>query len=102
MSEEFTETVYEHVSGRDTFTVTAAEQWSKTMVNNLKKKHPDDVDIRCTNPDGSMVVHLPASWMKIKPTYKINYTDEQRAEKAERMRANRRTIVSKNDPSSNN
>ncbi len=42
MSEEFTETVYEHVSGRDTFTVTAAEQWSKTMVNNLKKKLLND------------------------------------------------------------
>ena len=61
MAEEIYETVYEHMSGNPTFTITAAERWSKAMVHRLKEKYPDEVDIRHTNPDGSMVVRFPFS-----------------------------------------
>ena len=37
----------------------------------LKESHPDEVDIRHVNDDGSLIVHIPASWMKIKPKKKI-------------------------------
>lgn len=83
---DFTETVYEHVSGNDTFTITVAERWSKAMVNKLKERYPDEVDIRTVNADGSMVVHMPFSWMRIVPKRKDNRSAEERAEAAERMR----------------
>ena len=83
---DFSETVYEHMYGNDTFTITAAERWSKAMVNKLKERYPDEVDIRATNADGSMVVHMPFSWMRILPKRKDNRSAEERAEAAERMR----------------
>lgn len=83
---DFTETVYEHLSGNETFTITAAERWSKAMVCKLKEKYPDEVDIRNTNDDGSMVVHMPFSWMRIVPKRRDNRTAEEKAKAAERMR----------------
>jgi len=81
-----TETVYEHCSGDKTFTVTAAERWSIAMCKKLKEKYPDEVDIDYVNKDGSMVVHFPASWMKIKPKRTQNLSEEQRAATYERLR----------------
>ena len=82
---DITETVYEHTTGDNTFTITAAEQWSKTMVKRLKKRYPDEVDIRYINEDGSMLVHMPFSWMRVSPKRKLNLTDEQREERRVRM-----------------
>ena len=82
---ELTETVYEHISGEATFTITAAEKWSKNMTHRLKKKYPDEVDIRVLNPDGSMVVRFPFSWMRIKPKAKRNMSETERKQKRELM-----------------
>ena len=60
-------TVYEHCSENKTFTITAAEPWSKKMVYRLKEKYPNEVEIRHTNKGGSMVVHFPFEWMRIVP-----------------------------------
>lgn len=70
------ETVYEHVRGRNTFTVTAAEQWSIGMINRLKEKCPDEVEITCVNPDKSLVAHIPSDWMRI--VHKKRISEEQR------------------------
>jgi len=84
---DLTETVYEHVSGRKTFTITCAERWSIAMINRLALSHPEDVDIRCINPDGSVVARLPFAWMKIKPTKRMNLTDEQKKAIGDRLRS---------------
>ena len=86
---EIKETVYEHVQGADTFTVTAAERSSITMLRRLKEAHPDEVEIVAENPDGSLLAHLPYSWMRIVPKKKVVMSEEQRAEAAERLRAAR-------------
>lgn len=80
------ETIYEHVGGNDTFTVTAAERWSIGMIRRLAEKHPGDVVIAAENADGSVVAHVPAAWMRIIPKRSVELTDEQRQERAERMR----------------
>lgn len=85
MAEEIYETVYEHMSGNPTFTITAAERWSKAMVHRLKEKYPDEVDIRHTNPDGSMVVRFPFEWMRIVPKKRVELSDERKEELRERM-----------------
>ena len=70
-----TETVYEHVSGSKDFAVTAAERWSIGMVNKLKRKYPKEVEIIHKNPDGSLLVHFPLEWMRIKPKSKIQLSE---------------------------
>lgn len=60
------------------------------MCNALKRyaeERPEDVTIRATNPDGSILAHVPAAWVSIRPPKQMNLTNEQRAERAEKMRA---------------
>ena len=66
------ETVFEHIRGNDTFTVTAAEPWSVGMIRRLQAKHPDQVEIICTNQGGSLLVHLPFEWMRIVPKKRVS------------------------------
>lgn len=61
------ETIYEHTTGSDTMTITAAERWSVGMVKRLKERYPEQVEICCENPDGSLLARVPADWMQIKP-----------------------------------
>lgn len=89
---EFSETVFEHVSGSPTFTVTAGENWSKTMIKKLNKKDPDRVKIIHINADGSILAHLPLDCMPIKLKQTYNLSDSRRAELSEHMRK-----ISKND-----
>ncbi len=79
------ETCYDHVKGEDSFTMTAAERWSIAMVKRLKKRFPDDVEIRHTNPDGSMVVRMPFDWMRVIPKRKDTLTDTEREKRSEAM-----------------
>ena len=81
------ETVYEHIKGNDTFTVTAAERWSVGMIRRLKEKYPDQVDIRYINQDGSVLAHLPIEWMRIVPKRQDTLTEEQRHARSERMKS---------------
>lgn len=80
------ETVYEHASGGETFTITAAERWSVAMILRLKEKYPDQVEIAYENKDGSLLARVPFDWMRIVPKKRDTLTDEQRAERSERMK----------------
>lgn len=83
------ETSTDHVKGEDFFTITAAETWSIAMVKRLKAKYPGEVEIRCTNPDGSMVARLPFAWMRIVP--KKAMSEEHRAKLADVLSRSRAT-----------
>jgi hypothetical protein len=61
------ETVFDHLSGEETFTITAEEKWSINLITRLKEKHPDDVKILFTNEDGSLLAQIPYKWVKIRP-----------------------------------
>lgn len=87
MEAEIKETVYEHESGKDTFTITAAERWSISMVRKLKEKHPGEVQIVAENSDGTLLARMPYSWMRITPKRKVNMSEEQRAAAAQRLKA---------------
>lgn len=84
--DEIRETIYEHVAGADTFTVTAAERKSIGMLRKLAEKHPSDVEIVAENADGSLVARLPYSWMRIVPKRQVEMSEERRLAAAERMR----------------
>ena len=59
MSEIVKETVYEHIDGNATFTVTAAERWSIASIKKLAMRYPDKVTIVAANKDGSILARLP-------------------------------------------
>lgn len=75
------------MDGNDYFTVTAAERWSIGMINRLKEKFPEQVQIICENDDGSILARVPKEWMRIVPKYKKNMSEEQRRAASERMKA---------------
>ena len=71
------ETVIEHVAGEETATFYSAEKKWINLIYRLKQQFPDEVDIRYVNQDGSLLVHIPATWMKIKPKKKVVMTQER-------------------------
>lgn len=85
------ETDIEYVVGEPTLTVYTAEQKHVRKIKEYISEYPDEVKVLNENADGSMVVKMPASWMRFpKPPKIMNYTEEQRQEMAERLAAYRK------------
>ena len=57
--DDIKETAWDHLSGEKTATLSTSEKKWIRMIESLKEKYPDQVDIRCRNADGSIVVRLP-------------------------------------------
>jgi len=59
-----------------------------TKIHKLKEKYPDEVRIIAEpeDNDGCIYCQLPRSWFRIQPPVKQNLTDEQRRERAEKMK----------------
>lgn len=55
-----------------------------SKVRKLAEQYPDEVEIYAENPDGSIVAHIPVSYIKISHPRQIS--DEQKQEMAMRMR----------------
>lgn len=81
------ETTWEHIYGDKTATMYTSESRRINEIMKLKEEYPDLVEITAENSDGSIVVHIPAEWMRLRPKKKCNLTEEQRAAAAERLRA---------------
>lgn len=62
-------------------------KWHRRIMA-LKKEYPDQVSIEYEpeKNDGCICAKVPTAWFKISPPRKVNYTDEQRAEMAARMK----------------
>ena len=58
-----------------------------TKIHKLKDKYPDEVRIIAEpeNNDGCIYCELPTEWLKIMPPKKMNVTDEQREQIAQRL-----------------
>ena len=81
----FRETAWDHIIGDKIATFSTSERKWIRQIERLKKEYPDEVDIRHVNQDGSIYVHLPADWMKIKPKKKSSLTPEQIAASTARL-----------------
>lgn len=80
------ETTWEHIYGDKTATMYTSERSRINELIRLREQYPDLVEIVAENKDGSIVVHIPAEWMRLRPKRKCNLTEEQRAAAAERLR----------------
>lgn len=87
------ETVFEHLDGNGTWTVSTDERTWKNRLVKLAEQHPDEVECVVVNRDGSVMFHIPASWVKVKPPRKVEMTEERRQELADRMRRMRETTA---------
>jgi hypothetical protein len=56
----------------------------KSKLFNLAERNPDEVKIIAENNDGSVLAHVPVSYIKISPPKKVS--DEQREAAGERFR----------------
>lgn len=75
------ENAIEWLKGRKVATVTLAGGTAlNTRVKKLAKSKPDKVQITDTNEGGTIVAHIPVSWIRINPGPEL--TEAQRAEKA--------------------
>lgn len=74
---EIKETVIEHTGGMGTATFFSSEIKWINLIHKLKELYPDSVEIVHINSDGSMLVHIPVEWVKIKPKKKVTMTQEQ-------------------------
>ena len=83
------ETVFEHLDGKDTWTVSTDERTWKNRLAKLAEQNPAEVECVAQNKDGSVMYHFPARWLKVSPPRKVNLTAEQKAAFAERMKSSR-------------
>lgn len=79
----------EWIKGSKTATVTFPGNTRYcSKIKKLAEANPNEVTIRYTNDDGSIVATIPVSYVKISAPRNNNreYTDEQKAAMAERLR----------------
>lgn len=80
------ENVIEWLKDSKTATVTLSQGRYITKIRKLAKQYPDEVEIIRENKDGSLLVHIPVSYIKINNPPRREYTEEERAVMAERLR----------------
>ena len=84
---EIKETVFEYTNEKKHATVSSNEQ---KWINKIKKyaEGSDAVDIILLPEDnyGYILAHVPKTWVKLSPPRTVNYTEEQKAAMAERMK----------------
>ena len=88
--DDIRETSIDHVAGEDYATLFTSERKWINYIYKLKESHPDEVDIRHVNNDASLIAHIPASWMKVKPKKKVVLTEEQIEASKARLERGRR------------
>lgn len=83
------ENVIEWLKNSQTATVTICQQKYITKIKKLAKQYPGEVGIIKENKD-CILAHIPVSYIKINNPPKRQYTDEERAAMAERLRGIRK------------
>lgn len=88
---DFKETCMEYLDIDKHATFCSSERKWINKIYKLKEKYPDEVHIEVSEEenDGMIIARVPKTWMKLSPPKQVNFTDEQRAAMAERMRAAR-------------
>lgn len=74
-------------------------KWHRHL-RRLREQYPDQVRIKVepeTN-DGNMIAEIPVKWVKIKPPRAVTLTDEQIAERVEKMRKSKKYFGNAEEP----
>ena len=79
----------EWYTGENRVTATFSQRKCVTKIKKLAITRPEDVKIITEKKDGSVMAHLPLSYIKISPPRKVNISDERR----EQMRKNVKKMI---------
>ena len=82
--DDFKENVIEFIKNEDTATVSFTQERFITKIKKLAEQYPEDVQITHVNKDGSIVAHIPVSYIKLSNLSR-NLTDEQRQAISDRL-----------------
>lgn len=82
--EDFKENVIEFFYNAKQATVTFTQGRYISRIKELAEKRPEECKIVHTNTDGSIVAHIPSTWVKINPTQELS--EEEKLARSERMR----------------
>ena len=74
------ENVIEFLNGQKRATVTLSQGRYKTKGEKLAKERPDECKILARNPDGTILAHVPTSWVKISPPRKVEMSEDRKEE----------------------
>lgn len=77
------ENVIEFIENEKRATVTFSQGRFKSRIRKLAAEHPEECEVVKENKDGSLLAHIPVSWIKITPLAKR--TEEQREKARQRM-----------------
>lgn len=72
------ENVIEFLTGQRRATVTLSQGRYKTKIEKLAKERPDECKIIARNTDGTILAHVPVSWVKISPPRKVEMSNERK------------------------
>ena len=92
--DDLRENVIEFLKDSKTATVTFCQGRFVTKIKKLAEKYPDEVKITTENRDGSIVAHVPTSYITLSNRTK-NLTDEQRRAIADKFKS--RTVKDETD-----
>ena len=81
------ENTIEWVNGQERVTVTLSQGRYISKVKRLAEKFPEEVEIVKINEDGTILVHIPLSYIKINRASR-DLTEEEREELSERAKNN--------------
>ena len=72
----------------ETMWVSTDEKWLINRIRRLAEKNPGQVTVirEPEENDGCLYCRLPSNWLRIQPPVKREYSSEERAAAAERMR----------------
>lgn len=76
---DFKENVLEWLNGQDIITVTLAQRRLINKVTILAKKYPDEVRIDRVNDDGTILAHIPLSYLKLQRPREMSEEDKEKA-----------------------
>jgi hypothetical protein len=85
------ENVIEFLTNQQTMTVTFSQGRFIGKVKKLAERYPDEVKIVTENKDGSIVAHMPVSYLMLS-NRKKELTDEERIAMTERLNKARENI----------
>lgn len=74
-----TENVIEFLKDQDTATITLSQGRYISRVKKLAAEHPYECKILIQNKDGSVMAHVPVSWIKISPPRQTSETQRELA-----------------------
>ena len=89
MADNFKETSFDYLTCDNHAVFYSGETKWINKIRKYAEEYPDEVVITADN-DWGITAKIPRSWMKVAPPRKVNMTDEQKRQAAERLAATRK------------